>query len=156
VQHIQDCLRDGSMAPETAVRLMNKCIDYGITDFVGMIESNAFLSLRVKQALEITNRIRQDHKRNRINFSRSLQNYQRYLLKQDGNEHLFVNPYDRARATMLEAFGDLNKFQKLNSQNLHLMIETMISMVAHSLGSENKTLKPFGQVFLRCPIPILN
>ena len=59
LQHIQDSLQNGTMAPDTAVRLMNKSIDYGISDFVGMVESNAFLSLRVTQALDVTNRIRQ-------------------------------------------------------------------------------------------------
>ena len=72
-----------------------------------------------------------------------------FSFKEHGNEHLFLNPYDRARATLLEAFRDLNKFQKLNSQNLQFMIETMISMVSHSLGAHNKTIKAFGQVLFK-------
>ena len=149
LKFITKSLAAGTMSPEVAARLMHKSVEYGISVFRGMVDSNSFLSLRVAQAQDITDRIKQDNKRDVFNLSVVLQEYQAHVLKplideEDTLTYLF-NPHDRARATLLYSFLDVNEFERLNSQNLQLKIETMISMVAHTLGENNSSIKSFGQ-----------
>jgi hypothetical protein len=149
LKYIKKSLASGTMSPEIAGRLMHKAVDYGISVFRGMVDSNSFLSLRISQAQDITDRIKQDNKKDVLNLSVCLQEYQAHVLKplmdRDDTAVYLFNPYDRARTTLLHAFLDVNDFERLNSQNLQLKIETMISMVAHTLGENNISIKSFGQ-----------
>ena len=40
---------------------------------------------------------------------------------------------------------DVNRFYRLNSGNLQLLVEIMISMLAHTIGGKNKTHDMFGR-----------
>jgi len=64
---------------------------------------------------------------------------------------VFFNPYDRARKTLLLGVIDMNAFKKLNSQNLALFLELMISQIGHCVGSNNETHTPFGRAIELSP-----
>ena len=145
MSHIQKSMTLGSMSPQQAVRLLRKAIDYGVSVFEGMVESNAFLSMRVTQALDIINRVSIETKAGRLKLFESLETYQKYLINMQEVDPVLFNPYDRARRTILASLIDLNNFENLNSQNMQLKLELFISMIAHTLGTHNESLKAFGQ-----------
>ena len=149
MQHIRNSVQIGSLSPDGAVRLLCKVVDYGINVFTGMAEANSFLSERVTQALRIMKRIRHEETKGNANFRRSLRAYQKHLLATEDpkscDRAIFFNPYDRARRTLLRASVDVNRFEHLNSGNMQLKWELLISMVTYTMGFNNETHQPFGR-----------
>lgn len=161
VKHIKLSVELGAMSAGSAVHLLKKAIEYGISVFKGMAEGNMFLSKRVTQVMEIMNKISLAERVGEVNFCRGLKIYQRHLLELPAisaskeevwraaadSPHLasLLNPYDRARRTLLQALIDVNQFFRLNSGNMQLMLEIMISMIAHTIGGHNETHSSFGR-----------
>ena len=161
MKHIHSSVESGDMSASTAVHLLSKAVEYGINVFVNMVESNSFLSTRVTQSLEIMKKIAQEERTGRADFCKGMRIYQRVLLHLPGinapeddlwqrceaSDHFpaLLSPYDRARRTLLNCFIDVNRFYRLNSGNLQLMLEIMISMIAHTIGGKNKTHEMFGR-----------
>ena len=161
MNHIQTSVKSDSMSAGTAVHLLTKATEYGINVFVSMVESNSFLSARVTQSMELMKKIAHEERTGRANFCKGMRVYQRSLLGlpgitapdddiwQRGREtpHFaaLLSPYDRARRTLLLSLIDVNRFYRLNSGNLQLMLEIMISMIAHTIGGRNKTHDMFGR-----------
>jgi hypothetical protein len=152
LNHIQTSVRACAMSPGTAVHLLSKATEYGCNVFVGMVESNAFLSARVTQSLDLMNKIAHEERNGRANFCKGMRAYQRHLLQLGEEEALWqgewahlLSPYDRARRALLLALIDVNRFYRLNSGNLQLLVEIMISMLAHTIGGKNKTHDMFGR-----------
>ena len=161
LKHIHTSVQAGDMSPGTAVHLLTKAIEYGINVFVNMVESNSFLSMRVTQSMDIMKKIAHEERTGRANFCKGMKTYQRVLLGLPGlnapeddlrqrcykSQHFpaLLSPYDRARRTLLLCLIDVNRFYRLNSGNLQLMLEIMISMIAHTVGGKNKTHEMFGR-----------
>ena len=161
VKHIKTSVELGAMSAGSAVHLLGKAIEYGVSVFKGMAESNMFLSNRVTQAMEIMSKISLSERVGEVNFCRGMKIYQRNLLElppisaskeevwqaAGESEHFpfMLNPYDRARRTLLLCLIDVNRFFRLNSGNMQLMLEIMISMIAHTIGGHNETHQAFGR-----------
>ena len=161
LKHIHTSVQAGAMSAGTAVHLLTKAVEYGINVFVNMVESNSFLSARVTQSMEIMKKIAHEERTGRANFCKGMKVYQRVLLRLPGlsasadelgqrcmdSQHYpaLLSPYDRARRTLLLCLIDVNRFYRLNSGNLQLMLEIMISMIAHTIGGKNKTHEMFGR-----------
>ena len=161
LNHIQSSVRSDCMSAGTAVHMLAKATEYGINVFVSMVESNSFLSMRVTQAMELMKKIAHEERTGRVDFCKGLRTYQRHLLQMPGlaassddiwqqasgnpNFPALLSPYDRARRTLLLSLIDVNRFYRLNSGNLQLMLEIMISMIAHTIGGRNKTHDMFGR-----------
>lgn len=161
VRHIKSSVELGVMSPGSAVHLLRKAIEYGINVFKGMAEGNMFLSKRVSQVMDIMNKISLSERIGEVNFCKGMKIYQRNLLELPpisssqqevwqfarGSPHYasMFNPYDRARRTLLQSLIDVNRFYRLNSGNMQLMLEIMISMIAHTIGGHNETHQAFGR-----------
>ena len=161
VKHIKTSVELGAMSAGSAVHLLRKAIEYGISVFKGMAEGNMFLSNRVTQAMDIMSKIALSERIGEVNFCRGLKIYQRHLLelpvlsstkeevlqgaKESPHFPFLLNPYDRARRTQLLCLIDVNRFFRLNSGNMQLMLEIMISMIAHTIGGHNETHQAFGR-----------
>ena len=160
-RHIKNSVELGAMSAGSAVHLLKKAIEYGISVFKGMAEGNMFLSNRVTQAMEIMSKISLAERVGEVNFCKGMKIYQRNLLElpviSASNEEIWqaaaesphfaymLNPYDRARRTLLMSLIDVNRFFRLNSGNMQLMLEIMISMIAHTIGGHNETHQAFGR-----------
>jgi hypothetical protein len=162
LKHIKTSVELGAMSAGSAVHLLKKAIEYGINVFKGMAEGNMFLSKRVAQVMDIMNKISLEERFGEINFCKGMKTYQRKLLElpalssstretilqaAEASPHFaaMFNPYDRARRTLLQSLIDVNRFYRLNSGNMQLMLEIMISMIAHTIGGHNETHQPFGR-----------
>ena len=161
LNHIHKSVEAGSMSACTAVHLLRKAVDYGTNVFVNMVESNSFLSARLTQSMDLMKKLAHEERMGRADFCKGMKTYQRILLQLPGlavpAEQLWqrakecphypalLSPYDRARRTLLLSLVDVNRFYRLNSGNLQLMLEIMISMIAHTIGGKNKTHEMFGR-----------
>lgn len=161
LKHIRTSVELGVMSPSSAVHLLRKAIEYGIGVFKGMAQGNMFLSKRVAQVMDIMAKISLAERIGEVNFCKGMKVYQRSLLelpplsaikdevwKSAMESPHFVsmfNPYDRARRTILQSLIDVNRFYRLNSGNMQLMLEIMISMIAHTIGGHNETHQAFGR-----------
>lgn len=161
LKHIRTSVELGAMSAGSAVHLLRKAIEYGISVFKGMAEGNMFLSKRVAQVMDIMAKISLAERIGEVDFCRGMKIYQRSLLelppissRQDAvwrdaraSPHFaaMLCPYDRARRTLLQSLVDVNRFYRLNSGNMQLMLEIMISMIAHTIGSHNTTHLAFGR-----------
>ena len=161
LKHIKASVELGAMSPGSAVHLLQKAIEYGISVFKGMAEGNMFLSNRVTQVMDLMTKIALAERIGEVNFCKGMKIYQRSLLElppisasseevwrlAEGSPHFatLLNPYDRSRRTLLESLIDVNRFNRLNSGNMQLLLEIMISMVAHTIGGHNETHQAFGR-----------
>lgn len=161
IKHIKNSVELGVMSPGSAVHLLQKAIEYGISVFKGMAEGNMFLSNRVTQVMDLMAKIALAERIGEVNFCKGMKIYQRNLLElppvtassdevwnaavESPHVDALFNPYDRARRTLLQSVIDVNRFYRLNSGNMQLMIEIMISMVAHTIGGHNETHQAFGR-----------
>ncbi len=161
IRHIRTSVELGVMSPGSAVHLLRKAIEYGIGVFKGMAQGNMFLSKRVAQVMDIMAKISLAERAGEVNFCKGMKTYQRSLLElpplSSTKEEVWksavesphfasmFNPYDRARRTLLQSLIDVNRFYRLNSGNMQLMIEIMISMIAHTIGGHNETHQAFGR-----------
>ena len=161
LKHIKTSVELGSMSPGSAVHLLQKAIEYGISVFKGMAEGNMFLSNRVTQVMELMAKIALAERIGEVNFCKGMKIYQRFLLElpaitasseevwraaeESIHSASLFNPYDRARRTLLQSIIDVNRFYRLNSGNMQLMLEIMISMIAHTIGGHNETHQAFGR-----------
>ena len=155
LRYIQQRVQDKSMSPDSAVGMLSKAMDYGAGVFVGMAESNSFLSERVTQAMEIMQKLSQEERRSGSGIGRGLRAYCNKLLD-PGNARCpdraaLMNPYDRARRFLLRCFEDVNRFEHLNSGNMRLKIEVMIAMIGYTMGYDNETHNPFGRAVELAP-----
>lgn len=161
IKHIKASVELGAMSPASAVHLLQKAIEYGISVFKGMAEGNMFLSHRVTQVMELMNKIALAERIGEVNYCKGMKIYQRSILElppitaskeevwtsamESPHFTALLNPYDRSRRTLLETLIDVNRFYRLNSGNMQLMLEIMISMVAHTIGGHNETHQAFGR-----------
>ena len=155
LRYIQGRVQDGTMSPDNAVSMLSKAMDYGSGVFVGMAESNSFLSQRVTQAMQIIHKLSHEERRDGYGIGRGLATYQRRLLD-TGNPRspdrlTLMNPYDRARRFLLRGFEDMNRYMHLNSGNMRLMLEVMIAMIGYTMGYDNETHNPFGRAVELAP-----
>lgn len=155
MRHIRHKVELGDMSAHTAVELLLKVTRYGLNVFKGMAESNAFLSDRVTEAMRILKVISHEEAAGKSCLHRRLKSYQRYLMRMDEADspyrHVFYSPYDLARKTLLVGVTDMNIYKKLNSQNLALFVELMMSQIGHCVGSNNETHTPFGRAIELAP-----
>lgn len=133
MRYIRNKVELGDMSTHNAVQLLHKVVRYGLNVFKGMAESNAFLSNRVTEAMRIMKVIEHEEATGKSSIHRNLRSYQRYLMRMDQADspfrHVFYSPYDLARKTLLVGITDMNIYKKLNSQNLALFVEMMVSQV---------------------------
>lgn len=149
MRFIRNGVETGTMSPTGGVQMLRKAMEYGMSVFVGMAESNSFLSQRVTQAMDIMRRIEHREKQEGAQIGHGLRTYRRHLLELDNPRSpslpALLCPYDRARRFLLLGFVDVNRFEHLNSGNLQLKIEQFISMVGYTTGPDNKSHGPIGR-----------
>ena len=149
MRFIRKSVETGTMSPSGGVQMLRKAMEYGMSVFVGMAESNSFLSQRVTQAMETMRRVEHKEKQRELSLGQGLRTYRKHLLELDNvrspNLPVLLCPYDRARRFLLLGLVDVNRFEHLNSGNLQLKIEIMISMISHTMGYDNESHQPFGR-----------
>jgi hypothetical protein len=151
LQHIQKSMLREEMTAESAVRLIGKAIDHGFSTYISMIKSKAFNSERVEQALEIQEKIASMELAEKMNVHRDVNEYADILIPPALNMHVRSNSYTFAQSLIMGCLVDVNTFEHLNSGNLNIKLELLITTIMYTTGTNSSTVLPFGRLIELAP-----
>lgn len=144
IRYLKDSISDGSMSCHTAVRIMNRYLAMTLGMASSMIENGYFISHMMRQISEVKDALYQPVDGS-TKFYRALNDLQSDTLRKVPAESA-SNPVDFYRRMLLEAMIGVNENgQMLNSINLSNKLSIIISIIAFTLGSVNKTTETIGR-----------
>jgi hypothetical protein len=145
ITYIKSGVKDGSVSPYNAVQVLNRHFELCWGLYVAMVNGGSFMSDKLTQSLRILKKLYAMNSNNENPFFTTLFKFQSEIIPHTPGDFL-VNPYDFAKRVILASMVNTNNAgQLLNSINLGTKLDLYISMVAYSMGSDNKSLSPMGR-----------
>lgn len=145
ISYIRSGVKDGSVSPFNAVQVLNRHFELCWGLYVAMVNGGAFMSDQLTQSLRMLKKLYVTNSNGENPFSSTLYQFQSEIIPRTPGDFL-INPYDFAKRIILSSLINTNNGgQLLNSINLGTKLDLYISMVAYNMGSENKSLTPFGR-----------
>jgi hypothetical protein len=143
--YIKSGVKDGSVSPYNAVQVLNRHFELCWGLYVAMVNSGSFMSDQLTQSLRVMKKLYVPNSSNDVPFQSTLHDFQTEIIPKVPVDFL-LNPYDFSKRVILSSFVHTNNAgQLLNSINLGTKFDLYISMVAYNMGSDNKSIAPFGR-----------
>lgn len=145
ISYIKSGVKDGSVSPYNAVQVLNRHFELCWGLYVAMVNGGSFMSDQLTQSLKMLKKLYLPNSSGENPFHATLFQFQSEIIPKTPGD-ILVNPYDFAKRVILASVINTNNGgQLLNSINLGTKLDVYISMVAYNMGSENKSITPFGR-----------